>query len=59
MTRRLGGDDTPAENADQGDAEAAEPETGQDVGDFAPVGATEPDIAAVEDATAEAAEQAA
>lgn len=35
---------------------AASEDTSQDVGDFAPVGATEPEVAAVEDATAEAAE---
>jgi len=32
-------------------------DAGQDVGQFAPVGATEPEVAAVEDATAGAAEQ--
>jgi hypothetical protein len=47
---RVGGDDTPAENAGQRDAATAAAETGQDVGEFAPVGATEPEVAAVEDA---------
>jgi hypothetical protein len=57
---RVGGDDdTPAENADQRNAATAAAETGQDVGEFAPVGATEPEVAAVEDATAGAAEQSA
>jgi hypothetical protein len=32
---RLGGDDTPAANAGQGDATTAAAETGQDVGEFA------------------------
>jgi hypothetical protein len=50
-------DDTPAEKAGQRDAAAAASDAGQDVGDFAPVGATEPEVAAVEDATAGAAEQ--
>jgi hypothetical protein len=50
-------DDTPAEKAGQYDAAAAASDPGQDVGDFAPVGATEPEVAAVEDATAGAAEQ--
>ncbi|HEY6688435.1 MAG TPA: hypothetical protein VI094_19750 [Propionibacteriaceae bacterium] len=49
-------DDTPAEKAGQRDAAAAS-DAGQDVGDFPPVGATEPEVAAVEDATAGAAEQ--
>ena len=35
------------------------PETSKDVGEFAPVAATEPEVAAVEDATAGAAEQSA
>jgi hypothetical protein len=56
---RVGGDDTPAENAGQRGAPTAAAETGQDVGEFAPVGATEPEVAAVEDATAGAAEQSA
>jgi hypothetical protein len=56
---RVGADDTPAENAGQRDAATAAAETGQDVGEFAPVGATEPEVAAVEDATAGAAEQSA
>ena len=57
---RFDSDDTPAENAGQGDttASAGSP-SGQDVGDFAPVGATEPEVAAVEDATAGTAEQSA
>jgi hypothetical protein len=53
---RFDSDETPAENAGQGDAAAAS-DAGQDVGEFAPVGATEPEVAAVEDATAGAAEQ--
>jgi hypothetical protein len=52
-------DDTPAEKAGQRDAAAAASDAGQDVGDFAPVGATEPEVAAVEDATVGAAEQSA
>jgi hypothetical protein len=54
---RFDSDETPAENAGQGDAAAAASDAGQDVGEFAPVGATEPEVAAVEDATAGAAEQ--
>jgi hypothetical protein len=54
---RFDSDETPASNAGQGDAAAAASDAGQDVGDFAPVGATEPEVAAVEDATAGAAEQ--
>jgi hypothetical protein len=54
---RIDSDETPAEDAGQGDAAAAAADTGQDVGDFAPVGATEPEVAAVEGATAGAAEQ--
>jgi hypothetical protein len=53
---RFDSDETPAEDPGQGDAAAAS-DAGQDVGDFAPVGATEPEVAAVEDATAGAAEQ--
>jgi hypothetical protein len=56
---RVGGDDSPAEMAGRGEAATAAAETGQDVGEFAPVGATEPEVAAVEDATAGAAEQSA
>ena len=40
------------------DAGAATQESGQDVGEFAPVGATEPAVAAVEEATAAAQESA-
>ena len=37
---RFDSDETPAENAGQGDAAAASSDAGQDVGEFAPVGAT-------------------
>src|SRR6188472_2421079 len=43
---RFDSDETPAENAGQGDAAAAASDTGQDVGEFAPVGATNPEVAA-------------
>jgi len=56
---RFDSDETPAENAGQGNAAAAASDMGQDVGEFAPVGATDPEVAAVEDATADAAEQSA
>jgi hypothetical protein len=54
---RFDSDETPAENAGQAEAAAAASEAGQDVGEFAPVGATQPEVAAVEDATAGAADQ--
>jgi len=54
---RFDSDETSAENAGQRNAAAAASDAGQDVGEFAPVGATEPEVAAVEDTTAGAAEQ--